>query len=59
MATSIQNIFTAAKLLAILIIVVGGLIKLGEGIIIIVLHMSFNLTHSFDLVTNWHCTYEI
>lgn len=31
MATSIQNIFTAAKLLAVLIIVVGGLVKLGEG----------------------------
>lgn len=31
MATSIQNIFTAAKLLAIAIIVVGGMIKLASG----------------------------
>ncbi|XP_063871904.1 b(0,+)-type amino acid transporter 1-like isoform X5 [Scylla paramamosain] len=31
LATRVQNIFTAAKLLAILIIVVGGIVKLAQG----------------------------
>ncbi|XP_045125709.1 b(0,+)-type amino acid transporter 1-like isoform X7 [Portunus trituberculatus] len=31
LATRVQNIFTAAKLLAILIIVVGGMVKLAQG----------------------------
>lgn len=31
LATSTQNIFTAAKLLAIVIIVIGGLVKLCQG----------------------------
>ncbi|XP_050740397.1 b(0,+)-type amino acid transporter 1-like isoform X1 [Eriocheir sinensis] len=31
LATRVQNIFTAAKLLAILIIVVGGVVKLAQG----------------------------
>ncbi|XP_069159598.1 b(0,+)-type amino acid transporter 1 isoform X7 [Procambarus clarkii] len=31
LATRVQNVFTAAKLVAILIIVVGGMVKLGQG----------------------------
>ncbi len=31
LATSTQNVFTAAKLLAIVIIVIGGLVKLIQG----------------------------
>ncbi|XP_042207769.1 b(0,+)-type amino acid transporter 1-like isoform X6 [Homarus americanus] len=31
LATKVQNIFTAAKLLAILIIVIGGVVKLAQG----------------------------
>ncbi|XP_071523218.1 b(0,+)-type amino acid transporter 1 isoform X7 [Panulirus ornatus] len=31
LATKVQNVFTAAKLLAILIIVVGGMVKLAQG----------------------------
>lgn len=31
LATRVQNVFTAAKLLAILIIVVGGMVKLAQG----------------------------
>ncbi|KAG0724055.1 b(0,+)-type amino acid transporter 1 [Chionoecetes opilio] len=31
LATRVQNVFTAAKLLAILIIVVGGIVKLAQG----------------------------
>lgn len=31
LATKVQNVFTAAKLLAIVIIVIGGVIKLAQG----------------------------
>ena len=31
LATKVQNIFTAAKLLAVVVIVVGGIIKLAQG----------------------------
>lgn len=37
LATSVQNVFTAAKLVAILIIVVGGAYKLFEGLLIFII----------------------
>jgi len=31
LATKVQNVFTAAKLLAVVIIVIGGITKLAQG----------------------------
>lgn len=45
LATKVQNIFTAAKLLAILIIVVGGMVKLAQG-------NTAHLSHGFEHSTN-------